>query len=147
MKSLFDADAYAEITSRLQKLNENSERLWGKMTVGQMVHHCQGPFNIMLAKNDYGMKPNWLAKVFFKKSLYNDKLWRKNLPTAKFLKETEPRDFVKEVAVLEDLIREFESRKDQAEWDPHPGFGYFTNEQWGQMQFKHLDHHLRQFGV
>lgn len=147
MKSLFDADAYAEITSRLQKLNENSERLWGKMTAGQMAHHCQGPFNIMLGKNDYGMKPNWLAKVFFKKSLYNDKLWRKNLPTAKFLKETEPRDFVKEKAVLEDLIREFESRKDQTEWDPHPGFGYFTNEQWGQMQYKHLDHHLRQFGV
>ncbi len=147
MKSLFDADAYSEIRSRLDSLNENSERLWGKMSAGQMVHHCQGPFNIMLGKNDYGMKPNWLAKVFFKKSLYNDKLWRKNLPTAKFLKETEPRDFVQEKAVLESLLTEFESRKDQAEWDPHPGFGYFTKQQWGQMQYKHLDHHLRQFGV
>ncbi|MBX2827315.1 MAG: DUF1569 domain-containing protein [Flavobacteriaceae bacterium] len=147
MKSLFEAEAYSEIRSRINNLDENTQGNWGKMTVGQMVRHCQGPFNIMLGKNDYGMKPNWLAKLFFKKSLYSDKLWRKNLPTAKFLKETEPRDFTKEKAVLEDLLDEFESRKDQPAWDPHPGFGYFTNEQWGKMQYKHLDHHLRQFGV
>ncbi|GAB5401268.1 MAG: hypothetical protein Aureis2KO_28530 [Aureisphaera sp.] len=147
MKSLFDSEAHSEIKARVDHLHENSERLWGKMTVGQMMHHCQGPFNIMLGKNDYGMKPNWFAKVFFKKSLYNDKLWRKNLPTAKFLKETEPRDFATEKVVLNELIDELASRKDQEEWDPHPGFGYFTKDQWGQMQYKHLDHHLRQFGV
>ena len=93
MKNLFNEAAYQEIRDRMNNLTENSERQWGKMTHGQMMHHCQGPFNIMLGKNDYGMKPNWFAKVFFKKSLYSDKLWRKNLPTAKFLKETEPRDF------------------------------------------------------
>ena len=37
--------------------------------------------------------------------------------------------------------------KDKKEWDPHPVFGSFTPEQWGQMQYKHLDHHLRQFNV
>ncbi len=147
MKSLFDESAYNEIRTRINKLNETSERNWGKMSVGQMLHHCQGPFNIMLGKNDYGMKPNWLAKVFFKKSLYNDKLWRKNLPTARFLKETEPRDFSAEKQKLEALLDEFNAQRDRDDWPDHPGFGHFTKQQYGQMQYKHLDHHLRQFGV
>ncbi|MEZ4858251.1 MAG: DUF1569 domain-containing protein [Flavobacteriaceae bacterium] len=147
MKSLFDESVYNEIRTRINNLNENSERQWGKMTHGQMMHHCQGPFNIMLGKNDYGMKPNWLAKVLFKKSLYNDKPWRKNLPTAKFLKETEPRDFSTEKKKLEALLDEFHSQRERNDWPDHPGFGHFTKQQYGQMQFKHLDHHLRQFGV
>ena len=67
MKSLFDAEAYSKTRNRIDGLSENSEKQWGKMTVGQMLHHCQGPFNIMLEKKDYGQKPNLLAKIFFKK--------------------------------------------------------------------------------
>ena len=147
MKSIFDSETYKEVKARLNQLNENSVAHWGKMSVGQMTWHCQGPFNIMLEKNDYGMKPNWFAKVFFKKSLYNDKPWRKNLPTAKFLKAKESKDFDAEKKKLEVLIDEVFSRREQQEWDPHPGFGYFTRQQWGQMQYKHLDHHLTQFDV
>nr|WP_321237452.1 DUF1569 domain-containing protein [uncultured Psychroserpens sp.] len=147
MKSLFTSEAYSEIISRIDQLNENSQASWGKMNVGQMTWHCQGPLNILLEKNDYGMKPSWFAKVFFKKSLYSDKPWRKGLPTAKFLKPTEDKDFSSEKAKLVDLINETYSHRDKSEWKPHPAFGYFTADQWGQMQYKHLDHHLTQFGV
>lgn len=84
---------------------------------------------------------------FFKKSLYNDKPWKQNLPTAKSFKVEEDKDFATEKEVLISLIRDFYQEKDKKEWDPHPAFGSFTPEQWGQMQYKHLDHHLRQFGV
>ena len=147
MKNLFEEPVYNEIRERLDKLSESSERQWGKMTHGQMLHHCQGPFNIILGKNDYGMKTNWLAILIFKKSLYNDKLWKKNLPTAKFLKETEPRDFTTEKKQLETLLDELHSQREREHWPDHPGFGKFTKQQYGQMQYKHLDHHLRQFGV
>ncbi len=147
MKSFFEEDAYSEVTSRIHQLNENASAQWGKMSVGQMVWHCQGPLNIMLEKNDYGMKPNWLVKVFFKKSLYNDKPWRKNLPTAKFLKPAEDKNLDEERKQLIALIDEAYSHREKDSWKPHPGFGYFTKQQWGQMQYKHLDHHLRQFGV
>ncbi|MFC0604719.1 DUF1569 domain-containing protein [Winogradskyella pulchriflava] len=147
MKSIFEEKAYNEIKTRLNNLNENSQANWGKMNVGQMAWHCQGPFNIILGKNDYGMKPNWFAKVFFKKSLYNDKKWSKGLPTAKFLKTKENKDFNTEIATLKALIDETYSYKEKTEWEPHPAFGYFTKQQWGQMQYKHLDHHFRQFGV
>ncbi|WP_204346333.1 DUF1569 domain-containing protein [Psychroserpens algicola] len=147
MKSLFQQETHEEIMNRLEQLDEAAQANWGKMNVGQMTWHCQGPLNIMLEKNDYGLKPNWFAKVFFKKSLYNDKSWRKNLPTAKFLKPKEDKDFSTEKRKLTELINEAYSHRDKTEWKPHPGFGYFTADQWGQMQYKHLDHHFRQFGV
>ena len=131
----------------MSKLDNTAKAHWGKMDVGQMVWHCQGPLNIILGKEDYGMKPNLFAKLFFKKSLYSDKPWGKGLPTAKFLKTNDSKDFSEEKTKLEALIDEVYTQKDKAEWDPHPAFGYFTAEQWGQMQYKHLDHHFKQFGV
>jgi hypothetical protein len=147
MKSLFEPEAFSEIKKRLANLTENSPKQWGKMTHAQMLHHCQGPLNITLEKNDYGIKPNWLARLFFKKSLYSDKPWSKGLPTAKFLRETQDRDFKTEKANLEALLDEFEANRDRTDWKPHPGFGKFTREQYGKMHYKHLDHHFRQFGV
>ena len=93
------------------------------------------------------MKPSWLAKIFFKKSLYNEKPWKKGLPTAKFLKTKDQKDFSVEKENLVKLIDETYQHRDKTEWNPHPAFGYFTAQQWGKMQYKHLDHHLRQFGV
>ncbi|MAP79851.1 MAG: hypothetical protein CL526_02060 [Aequorivita sp.] len=147
MKSLFDKPAYTEVNDRINLLSENSKNHWGKMTVGQMLHHCQAPLNIILEKNDYGMKPNFLVKLFFKKMLYNDTPFKKNLPTAKFLRETEPRDFNFEKDQLLMLLNEFKDQSERENWGAHPAFGRLTKQQWGQMQYKHLDHHLTQFGV
>ena len=147
MKSLFDDDAFAEIKQRVEKLDGAAERQWGKMSAAQMVWHCQGPLNIMLQKDDYGLKPNWFAKVFFKKSLYNDKAWSKGLPTAKFLKTKDDKNFDLEKEKLLSLINEVGEQRNKTNWGTHPGFGYFTDQQWGQMQYKHLDHHLKQFGL
>ena len=147
MKSLFDQEAYNEVRTRLNALTENSERQWGKMTPGQMVCHCQAPLNIILEKNDYGLKPNWLIKTFFKKSMYNDKPWRKNLPTVPGMKQTEPKNLNQERTELESLLEELHAQRDRNDWQEHPTFGALTKEQWGKMQYKHLDHHLTQFGV
>ncbi len=145
MKSLFSPQVYDEIRHRINKLSENSEKEWGKMTPAQMLHHCQAPLNIMLQKNDYGLKPNFFAKLLFKKMLYNDTQYKKNMPTANVMREKEPRDFKLEKTNLISLLEEFENQKEREQWEPHPSFGYFTKEQWGMMQYKHLDHHLRQF--
>lgn len=147
MKSILDKSTFQEINDRLEKLTEQSERQWGSMTPGQMVCHCQGPLNIMLQKEDYGLKPNWLINLLFKKTMYSDKLWRKNLPTVKIFKQTEDKDLSVEKPKLMGLLNELGSQLDKEHWGDHPAFGKFTNEQWGKMQYKHLDHHLRQFGL
>mgnify|MGYP003124339067 CR=1 FL=1 len=150
MKSLFNTEAHEEIIARIHQLSESSERQWGKMKVGQMLHHCQFPLKISLKRHKSDGNANFMLKLagkFFKKSLYDDKPWRQGLPTAKGLKVVEDKDFAKEKDILLGLVNDFHNEKDKKEWDPHPVFGSFTPEQWGQMQYKHLDHHLRQFNV
>lgn len=147
MRSLLSNEGYSDIIIRLDKLTGNSDRHWGKMTVGQMAWHCQYPLQLAIENKENTSKGNWLVRTFFKKSLYNDKPWRKNLPTAPQLKTKEDKDFFTEIAVLKRLVDEFHALKTRELWYPHPAFGPFTKEQWGQLQYKHLDHHLTQFGV
>lgn len=147
MESIFNAKACNSILNRIEKLDRNSQAIWGKMNPGQMLYHCQGPLNIMLQKKDYGLKPNWLIKVFVKKSMYSDKPYRKNLPTIPAFKITEDKGFKAEKKALVNLIDELYQQRNKESWQPHPVFGNFTNEQWAKMQYKHLDHHLKQFGV
>ena len=147
MKSLFNNETHAEIIARLGNLREDSERLWGKMTTGQMCWHCQYPLKLAIKNKENTSKGNWFIKLFFKKSLYNDKPWRKNLPTSPQLKASEPKDFKEERDKLKSLVNDFHALKGRELWHPHPIFGTFTKEQWGQLSYKHLDHHLTQFGV
>ena len=147
MENIFDKPAFDSIKNRLDQLTADSQSQWGKMNVGQMVHHCQAPLNIILKKKDYNLKPNWLVNLFFKKALYNDTPYRKGLPTAKAFIETEDRDFQKEKQKLNSLLDELWTHREKEDWGPHPSFGKLNKQQWGQMQYKHLDHHLKQFGA
>ena len=147
MKSIFDEKVYNEIVSRVNNLNANSKGQWGKMTIAQTVWHCQIPLKVVIKNKKIDKKGNPLIRWFFKKALYNDKPWRKNLPTSSFAKAKEDKDFNTELETLQKLIQEVYNVRDRKDWNPHPIFGSFTPQQWGQMQYKHLDHHLRQFGV
>jgi hypothetical protein len=147
MNSIFNDNAYNELIARLDVLNENSTKKWGKMTIGQMVWHCQLPLKIALENKKPKKRGSILAQIFFKKAMYNDKPWRKNLPTAPKLKAKEPKHFKEEIVELRRLVHQVHLLKDRKIWHPHPLFGTFTHEQWGQMQYKHLDHHFTQFGV
>ncbi len=149
MKSLFETGAYNEIIDRLERLNPESQALWGKMNVAQMLAHCKEPLKVPLEKIIL-KKPNAVMKFlfsFFKKTLYSDKPWKKSLPTSKEFIIADARDFEKEKKELMAWVNEFHAEKNKTEWPPHPFCGPFTPEQWGKMQYKHLDHHLRQFGV
>lgn len=146
MRSLLEAEGYNDIKQRLIKLTATSERHWGKMTNGQMLRHCQVPLQIAIENE--AVKPRFQPlMLLFKKMMYSDRPWIKNLPTAPQLKITDDRDFQLEKIRLEELIDTFYKLSDREHWNPHPSFGKLTSEQWGKMEYKHLDHHFRQFGV
>ena len=148
MKSLFNEGTFSEIEERLHKLDANSSAQWGKMSPAQMAAHCQRPLIMLLGRDTFGLKPNFLIKLLFKPMMYSDKLWKKNMPTMKFFKVEDTRDFNKELNSLKSLLEEVnQHRKSNNPWPKHPVFGKMTDEQWGKMQYKHLDHHFRQFGV
>ncbi|WP_434037708.1 DUF1569 domain-containing protein [Formosa sp. 4Alg 33] len=150
MNTLFNPENTKTILLRLDNLTETSEAKWGKMNVGQMLKHCQGPLNIALGNQVLVTKLNFFQKTllsFYKPVLYNNKPWKRNLPTAKEFKITTPQLFLEEKENLKLLIETFSKKTVVKTWPNHPLFGYFTPEQWGQMQYKHLDHHLSQFNV
>ena len=147
MKSIFSQDTYSEIKQRIEQVNAHQTPKWGKMNAAQMMHHCQKPIEIALQKTTV-KKPNIFMRLLiksFKSTLYNDKPWKQNLPTAKEFIVNEQKDFDKEKNSLVLLIDELKAKGEQHNWPKHPIFGTFTSQQWGQMQYKHLDHHLKQF--
>ncbi|SFU31532.1 Protein of unknown function [Pustulibacterium marinum] len=150
MKSIFENESYQEILDRLEKLTPESVAQWGKMNVSQMIVHCQKPLELALGKIQL-KKPNFLMGFMLKQmssSLYNDKPWKQGLPTAKEFVIVDVKDFLSEKEKLVSLIKQMHERKDSSETFPvHPYFGKFTHEQWGKASYKHLDHHLTQFGV
>lgn len=149
MKNLFDKDAYTEITNRINALTPQTQRQWGKMSVSQMLAHCKEAFKVPLSDKKMprmfiGLLLGWAIK----KKLYNDEPWKKNLPTAPNFIIKDERDFEKEKQELIGLINQFHnSGPGKVGRFPHPMFGTYTPEQWGQSMYKHLDHHLTQFGV
>ncbi|HNL64764.1 MAG TPA: DUF1569 domain-containing protein [Ferruginibacter sp.] len=149
MKSLFDKENFDEINRRLNTLTPSSPRQWGKMDVAQMLAHCKAAFRVPLS--EHPMKRSMLGLLvgwMIKQKLYNDDPWKKNLPTAPEFRITNQKDFEKERMELAMLIHTFYTRgKGNVGKYPHPMFGSFTQDQWGQAMYKHLDHHFRQFGV
>lgn len=149
MKSLFDKSTYDEITQRLNSLSLASQRQWGKMNVAQMLAHCKAAFAVPLSdkkmpRSFLGLMVGWMIKA----KLYNDSPWKKNLPTAPNFIIKGERDFEKEKQELFGLINQFyNGGPANVGKFPHPMFGTYTPEQWGQSMYKHLDHHLRQFGA
>ncbi len=149
MESLFSEEAYQSILKRLQNLENSSSANWGKMNVSQMLVHCQFPLQVAMQEIELD-RPNIFKRLLFsafKSSLYNDKPWKNGLPTTPSFIVSDDKEFQLEKINLEQKITQFHNQKEKTEWPAHPMFGKFTREQWGQMQFKHLDHHLKQFGV
>jgi len=149
MQNLFDRDIYEKMALRLDALGPESQRRWGKMNVAQMLAHCKEAFKIPLS--DHKMPRSILGLLFgwmIKAKLYNDDPWKKNLPTAPNFIIKDERDFEKEKQQLTKLIdRFYQGGPEKVGRFPHPMFGSFTPEQWGQCMYKHLDHHFMQFGV
>jgi len=150
MKSLLDKETLSEITNRFGNLDNQTNPKWGKMKASQMVKHCQISFEVLNGTVKMETKVSFIKKIIFsmmKPLMYNDKPWRKNVPTPKEFIISGEVNFTNERETLLNLIHDFHKRKNQSEWPKHPVFGKFTGEQYGKMNYKHLDHHLSQFGV
>ena len=146
IKNLFDRAIKEEIITRINKLTPQSQSQWGKMDVAQMLAHCQMPLGVAVGKHK--LKGSFFIKLIgrlFKKQLFNDKPFKHDLPTDKSFKIADLRDFENEKQNLITMINDFSETTMSGE--PHPFFGKLSKEQWSKGTWKHLDHHLRQFGV
>lgn len=87
-----------------------------------------------------------LILPLFKKTLWDEKPWKKGLPTdATYITTGELKEFVAEKAKLLELISRFQEK--DVNLEKHPVFGRMNKEQWSKSAWKHIDHHLKQFGA
>ena len=149
MPNLFNASDVAAIIQRIGKLKPESQRQWGKMKVGQMLAHCN--ISIETAMGLHKMKRVFIGRLIgglVKARVLGDKPFGKNSPTDKSYVFSDERDFNTEKTKLIGSLKKFyEGGPEKCTTHPHPFFGNFTADQWALFQWKHLDHHLRQFAV
>ena len=151
MKNLFDPAVASQIKTRLGKLGPHSDRRWGKMTAPQMLAHCSVSMQWAVGEvvPETGAFPVRLIGRLVKPMVFrNEAPLRKNSPTAKSLIVADERDLGKERDRLSGLIDRFAAGGAAGcTTNPHSFFGKLTPEEWAMLMYKHLDHHLRQFGV
>jgi hypothetical protein len=150
MRNLFEPSAAEEVQERIARLNPDSERQWGSMSVAQTVAHCSA--GVEWAVGDTVPPRMFIGRIlgtFVKPlALGNDQPLRRNSPTAKTLIVTDERELNQERDRLRGLINRFVSGGPKGcTTHPHSFFGRLTPEEWAILMYKHLDHHLRQFGV
>lgn len=149
MQSIFNLTDFTTLINRIKQLKPTSKPIWGKMNPAQMLTHCQKPLQVVfgelkLKRGLFGMLFGGMAK----KSMSGEKPFKKNLPTApSFIVNTE-RDFDDEKQKLIALLHRFLNIEAvELESIVHPFFGKMTRDEWDKLMWKHLDHHLQQFGA
>jgi Protein of unknown function (DUF1569) len=149
MKNLFEREAVQDIISRIDKLQPTAKGQWGKMDVAQMMAHCSAAMD--MASGRLNLKRVLIGRLlgpFVKPIFTNEKPFSRNNPTAKELVFSGPQDFHREQQRLREKIREFsDGGEGNCTRHPHPFFGPLTPQEWSRGMYKHLDHHLRQFGA
>jgi hypothetical protein len=149
VKNMFDAATAAEIRTRVAQLGPRDERQWGRMDLPQTLAHCSAGFGLATGEIRpprvlIGRILGWAIKPM---APGNDAPMRPDSPTVEELIVRDKRDFETERKRLSAAIDQFVAGGPAlCTTHPHPFFGRLTPAQWAIQMYKHLDHHLRQFG-
>lgn len=149
MKTLWHEEARRELLSRARSLTPASAPRWGSFSVDRMLAHMVDAFD--MAMGDITPKPKrvpipinrWPLNVLFIHVFGMPK----NAPTAPELIARPPLSIDGELRELEARMTRFAAMQDRADWPAHPFFGRISGRTWGVLGYKHMDHHLRQFGA
>lgn len=150
MLKCFDHKEINILVNRIQKLSQESVAHWGKMNVSQMLKHCTIPY-VQIFNDDAPKAPflmRTMVRLFFKKSMTNETPYKENLPTApNFIIANSPDIEETKAELINFIHKTYKLGADYFEGKNHSTLGKLSAVEWNNMLFKHLDHHLRQFGV
>ncbi|TKB97812.1 DUF1569 domain-containing protein [Pedobacter cryophilus] len=150
MKNVFQLSDKNEILERINKLTPNTQRKWGKMEVAQMLAHLNVSYEMIY--EDKHPKPNafmkLILKLLVKNMVVNEKPYKHNSKTAPAFIIKDDKDFETEKKRLIDFVNKTQELG-EAYFDGKEShsFGALNKTEWNNMLYKHLDHHLTQFGV
>ncbi len=152
-KALDDRRCREEILARLGRIRPDTPRRWGRMTAPQMICHLRDALDGVMGDMQMAMPPgfSWwrLTKPF---ALYGQFPWPRGVPTRPEFDQvagtgTPPAEFDTDVRSLLAAIEKFTAQPRVFAVRRHTLFGAMTEREWMIWGYRHLDHHLRQFGV
>jgi len=151
MTDVFDPSAARAFVERIRALEPRSPPLWGTMDVARMLAHCSVPYELAFQEGGHprpGAVKRLLLRLVVKPGVVNEKPYRKGLPTAPEFRIEDAREFGDEQDRLAGYVeRTARLGRGHFEGRDYPNFGPLTAREWNNLFAKHLDHHLRQFGV
>jgi hypothetical protein len=150
MKNLFDPERIAEIRNRIHALPPTATPEWGKMNVTQMMAHCS--VGLEGAIGDREIKRVFIGRIlgrWVKPFMFrDDEPMKRNAPTAPEFIIKSDNGFDAEQQRLANLVDRFgNGGAAKCTRAPHAFFGPLTPDEWAVLMYKHVDHHLRQFGA
>jgi hypothetical protein len=152
MKTLSDPRDKDEILRRLQAIEPDTPRLWGKMSAHQMVCHLSDGCKMYMGEKKAEPAPGRIpASILRLVAIWSPLPWPKGFPTVRELDQqgggTLPSQFEADMRELCQLIERLARRPKDFEWQPHPTFGQMSERSWMRLAFLHANHHLTQFGA
>ncbi len=150
--NLFDEQKRDEIISRINQLTPENQAAWGKMNVNQMICHVTDQLRISLGEmGEAKDASSFMSRTLLKFLVLKVIPIPKNVPTSPRVDQmkdgTPPTDFEADRKTLLEFIGKFCSAPSDFEFSPHFKFGNLSGKEWAILASKHLDHHLKQFGV
>lgn len=148
--NIFEKSVTDSLINRVKQLTPTTPNQWGKMDVAQMLAHCNVAYEMTF--EDKHPRPNalvkFMLKLFAKSTVVGNKPYKKNGQTAPQFIMADPKDFEKEKGRLIQYLKKTQELGEEHFHNAEShSFGRLTKEEWSTMFHKHLDHHLRQFGV
>lgn len=148
MKSLWNSTDRQEILDRVSLLGPSRQRQWGKLTCEQMVCHLADALRMTTGEVRIPARRSPLTWFPLKQLIIYALPFPKGAPTAPELLQPKIGEFDSKVTDLREMIDRFSQLQGKTrEWPAHPAFGAMTERSWGVLAYRHIDHHLRQFGV
>lgn len=151
IKNAFRKEVAEELIARINNLQPNTQPQWGVMKVDQMLAHCSVAYHCTYSPEKFkkaGSFKKFLLKTFVKPMVVGEKPYPKNGRTASEFIIADRRDFEKEKNELIQFITHTQELGEKHfEGKDNISFGKMTAKEWNVLFYKHLDHHLNQFGV
>lgn len=125
---------------------------WGKMNAQQMVEHLTGFFRVSTGDIRMPVVSNEEHLPKLRAFLQSDKPFRENTKAPVLPEEPLPVRNAGMQEALEELSNAVDAFFALFENDPdltttHPVFGVLNGDEWILLHYKHVTHHLRQFGL
>ena len=150
MKNIFSNEVSNEVIARIESLTPETKPKWGKMSVSQMLAHCNVTYKMAFSTSR--KRPKFLTrlvlKYIVKPMVVSEKPFPKNGKTAPQFLVTDDKNFDEEKSrLIENVKKVQELGSDYFDGKKSITLGKLKSQEWNNMFYKHLYHHLTQFGV